>query len=288
MYSLPGSEVKKWIDSNDAEVGLTELRITDDEIHVPEHIYFDSLQDSKLVPLRDGQSTVVYGRSDLQRLQKIRRNSYHACRWYPEIHNVIPTAPGVLVSLDESEETVAEQFQKLSFGGKVFVRLCNMSPKDLGSCVFQSIDDAYQALERSERTRDRFLSRKGHLFLREPREYVWEARCFWSKGQLRAVSLPPGFPETDREEILDFFETYGPDIPYHSAVVDIGKTTLPANGIELSPTRATRIELFPERLERIELIEFNSFGPDLLATAGNFSWYEDCELLLNSKDVIFR
>ena len=92
-------------------------------------------------------------------------------------------------------------------------------------------------------------------------------RCFWSHGKLRAISLDNNidFTKFDKEDILEFFKNYEKYIPYHSAIVDIGKT-----------------------IEQIELIEFNTFGPDMKATAGNFSWKEDIMILLFSPIPIFR
>jgi hypothetical protein len=102
--------------------------------------------------------------------------------------------------------------------------------------------------------------------MRQIRNYKWEARCFWSRDKLRAISLPSDmdFTDDDKNEILDFFNKYGKYLPYHSVTIDIGKC------------------------DNIEIIEFNTFGPDMKATAGNFSWYEDIMILIWSSTPVFR
>lgn len=138
-----------------------------------------------------------------------------------------------------------------------FVRLCQMSPKDVARALSPE-----EALATSQRTGPLLYTNPCHLIMREEKKYLEEVRCFWSRDRLRCVS---GSVEVSEEEIKAFFYKYGFYIPYHSAVVDLGRT-----------------------IEGWELIEFNSFGPDLNATVGNFSWREDIEILLNAEEVVFR
>lgn len=140
-----------------------------------------------------------------------------------------------------------------------------MSPKDIRLPICTTKEEALDLLTRSQRTKDHLDSNDFHLILRQPRSFLWEARCFWSRDKLRAVSLSGKIQHHYKQDILTFFSQYGNDIPYHSAVVDLGMT---ATGLEL--------------------IEFNSFGPDLNATSGYFSWLEDINTLLNSPEPIFR
>jgi hypothetical protein len=72
--------------------------------------------------------------------------------------------------------------------------------------------------------------------------------------------------------VVDFFERWGPTLPYNSAIVDVGRVV--ASGDQGGGG--------------VELIEFNTFGPDMNATAGYFSWYEDVMLLLSSTVPVFR
>lgn len=146
-----------------------------------------------------------------------------------------------------------------------------MSPKDIKQIpIYDNYKIAYNHLRTSDRTKNIFdydpcLDMKFHLFLREQRIYSWEARCFWSRDKLRAVSLPKDmdFSPQDKLQIIEFFNIYSINFPYHSATVDIEKY----NNI-------------------IELIEFNTFGPDMNAIAGNFSWEEDAMTLLFSTEPV--
>lgn len=271
IFTLPGRESNHWIETNDAETELSEIQVGDEYCIVPIHIYEDSLVEddrlSEIVIDRDG--VVLYPRDELKYIQRVRANSYRACIWHPEVCDNIPTASGILVELFSKEQLktcLEENIERYPF-----VRLCTMSPKDINNVpLYDNAKDAFDDLILSERTGNLFSEPycegcKGkHLFMRERKEYIWEARCFWSRDKLRAVSLIDKDIE-EEENIVEFFKKYGKFFPYHSAVVDIGKTA-----------------------EGIELIEFNSFGPDMKATAGNFSWYEDVMTLIFSNKPVFR
>jgi len=243
-----------WIESNDAEVGLSEIRQSQTEIHVPVHIYEDCLVDEDLKEINIGKDYVTYAKEDFFLVQKYRENAYRACKWYLE--GKIPTAKSVLLPWNEARSALEQNLKNFPF-----VKTCSMSPKDVcKSCVFGNVEDTVEALITSERTKNLPC----HIFMREVQEIHDEARCFWSRGKLTAVSLQNTNYETETE-ILDFFEKYGDEIPYNSAVVDIGFV----NG-------------------KYQLIEFNTFGPDMKATAGNFSWREDIYQLLIGEKVEFR
>lgn len=266
VFSLPGAQTSLWVEGNDAEVGLSELEVTKDHVKVPRHIYEDSLCESEtLTVIRETGGYVYYPSSEFEEIQKHRRNSYRACVWYPEIASRIPTAPSILV---EGSENLAEYLDK-HLSQYPFVRTCQMSPKDISAtCLFSDPTIALEVLSQSERTRCIH-----HLFLRERRQYQWEVRCFWSRDQLRAISMPRELDEEERALILDFFETLGDEIPYHSATVDLGYSSC------LQRSDGQR---------GLELIEFNTFGPDMRATSGNFSWREDVMTLLFSPTPVFR
>lgn len=249
---------------------LSELQYTKDGfIYVPIHIFEDSLTDNDfLVPLKRTAEYVVFKKEDKDLILQERLTSYAASVWFPLVQTIIPTAPGTMSTI----LSIAHLKVLLDIAFAVpnaiyFVRLGTMSPKDvINPPVFTTAQTAYAALLASERTRHDLVG--NHLFLREVRTYAWEARCFWSRDALTAVCLPYERDLGLEQTIVDFFITYGEDIPYHSAVVDIG---------------------FNEATGGIELIEFNSFGPDLNATAGRFNWQEDYYLLLfPSGTVTFR
>lgn len=258
IFELPSCSSCFWINSNDCAVGLSEIEVTEEICRVPKHIYEDSLIENEELSkqiLRETPFDVYYPRKCYEKIQQTRIESYAACNWYPDIS--IPTASSILVPIPSEESLLNSLFQYLP--SYPFVRLCSMSPKDICNPIFTDPHLALKKLKESPRTFD-FCGK--HLFLREKKEYHWEARCFWSQDKLRAVSLTE---ENKEKEIIKFFEKYAHEIPYHSATVDIGETS-----------------------SGIELIEFNSFGPDMNATAGNFSWQEDVWDLLFSPEPVFR
>lgn len=242
---------------------ISELQYTSENIFVPRHIFEDSLVDcDALVPLYEKKDFVVFSLDVKDMILHQRVQSYAANVWFPVVRDIIPTAPGTLV-LITSLEMLRDALQKAV--KPCFVRLGTMSPKDIRNPpVFCFGAEAYAALLSSERTRETLVG--NYLFLREVRTYNWEARCFWSRDALTAVCLPYERDADMEHAILTFFDTYSAHFPYHSAVVDVGFSD--AHGLEL--------------------IEFNTFGPDLCATAGRFNWQEDYFLLLQSKTVVFR
>ncbi len=265
IFSFPDHQSSKWVEQNDAQVGFSELQIVDDKIYVPIHIYEDSLVDWDIEPshvLDRILRPFVYPRSLLDAIQEQRVASYHLCHWYDQVVDVIPTAQSLVLPCDNRYDVSSYLNYHLK-GQTMFVRLCSMSPKDLCLPLCTTSEEAWNLLTTSQRTQHR-LDNPCHLVLRQPKSFLWEARCFWSRDKLRAVSLSQDSEEIQKS-ILDFFTRYGQDLPYHSAVVDIGMTS-----------------------RRLELIEFNSFGPDLNATSGNFSWLEDINILLNSQEPVFR
>jgi hypothetical protein len=285
VYTLGGEqEPESGMPSiNDANTHLSELQLVGDELRVPMHIFEDALVDAPPHLVDAGRRRgrhVIYPAALLDAVQDARRHAYSACKWYPVLE--APTALSVLHSpadLADAEDFIARHLDRYPF-----VRTCLMSPKDIRTVpLFTSAGEAIEVLLRSCRTSDLFdepycceggSGRAKHLFMREAKRYEWEARCFWSRGALTAVSIDEGMDEGDCRSVVDFFERWGPTLPYHSATVDVGRVVV-EGADESSPTR-------------IELIEFNTFGPDMSATAGYFSWYEDVMLLLSSTTPVFR
>lgn len=253
----------RWMEINDAGLNISEILIYGDKCFVPAHIYEDSLVEDFYDKIISEENNYLLFPLDLREsIQKARIKSYSACIWYPEIEKVVPTAQSKLFLLNSHENLLNNI--KENIHEYPFVRLCSKSPKDVKPVpIYNDATEAYNDIIRSNRTHD-FMGK--HLFMREEREYLWEARCFFSRDKLRAVSLPLHVDGIDNNIIIDFFDKYGKFLPYHSVMVDIGET----------------ID------KNIEIIELNSFGPDMLATAGNFSWAEEFFDLLYSRDVIFR
>lgn len=237
------------------------------------YIYYDSLLEYPVLPIfceNNDKNIVKYHIDQLKNIQLERIRSYRACIWYPELINKnIPTAKSHLVKIynhKQLKKEISKNIQKYPF-----VRTCEKSPKD---CILSDYDNnIINMLLSSQRTRNLFdndyclnCSCK-HLLMRELRSFIWECRCFWSRDNLTAVSTPYEFNFNEKNKITQFFNLYKYDLPYHSAVIDIG--LVKNSGV-------------------LEIIEINTFGPDLLASSGNFSWIEDICILLFSKKTIFR
>lgn len=201
-----------------------------------------------------------------ERYRALRRQSYYACRWYPHlVQENIPTLDSQLVDFDDLQEAMAR------FPEHRFVRTCGSSPKDVTVPIFQNATEAYRALTTSKRTSETLNQGHRHLLLREVVKILIECRCFVHQRQLRAVSiycyLEPAELATFQEQIIEFFDLYGPKLPYNSAVVEVCM----AEGYD-----------FPL------IVEFNSFGIDQFAGASLFDWDRDKEILYHSSEPVFR
>jgi hypothetical protein len=133
-----------------------------------------------------------------------------------------------------------------------FVKLCSMSPKDVSpTCVFDSAEDALNALTTSSRTRDWAHS---HIIMKRRREFDAEFRCFIYKDILRlivvsewdCVQLP------DTAKVADFISRWRHCLP-HCVCVEVGQSS------EYG----------------LEIIELNAFGPDLICDQTPFRWDEN-------------
>lgn len=254
----------KWVESNDACTNLSEIQIVDNMCIVPEHIYLDSLEENEYLESKViiKENKYFYDKTYLDFIYSARINSYNACKWYGQINKKIPTANSVILEYnDNSLFGLIDNNLKLY----PFVKTCFLSPKDIAkNLIYTETKKAYNDILNSPRTNKNACK---HLFMREHKNYIYELRCFWSRNKLRAVSLPSYYDITleDKIYIENFFARYSKYIPYYSAVVDLGMT---ASGMEL--------------------IEFNTFGPDMIATAGNFSWKEDWFTLLYSNNICYK
>lgn len=277
-----------FVSTNDANVGLSELKHVGDLIYVPGHIYRDHLCGA-ITPevcysfsseplnfvkaetnpiVHEGQdSFAVFKQEQYEDIMKARVDSCAACHWYEALKDDNITAESIILpveSLSQLYEILDSHLQQYPF-----VRSCAMSPKDIIDISLfnspdhkQNVASAFNALMSSERTRD--IVGK-HIFMRRAQTYKVECRCWYRLDKLRAVSSGDNI-SSYYKAIVEFFQRYSKDSIYETAIVDIGIDT---EG-------------------KIWIIEFNTFGPDMLATAGNFSWYEDIILLMNSKQPVFR
>lgn len=96
-----------------------------------------------------------------------------------------------------------------------------------------------------------------------------EARCFYHKHKLRAVSIYQYLDDEQFEDfkskIEEFFSKY--KIPYNSAVIEV---------------------CIVKGEENIRLIEFNSFGIGQFSGASEFDWLNDKDVLYESQRTVYR
>lgn len=136
-----------------------------------------------------------------------------ACEWYSLlVENNIPTPKSILigVSLSDLESTIAKYIDEYPF-----VRLCNASPKDI-CCIFNDAPEiaasrAVAALKDSARTWWMLDNKIIHLFMREIVHIGVECRCFYYRGNIRAVSVGEHVEMKDdfEELVREFFSTVG-------------------------------------------------------------------------------
>src|SRR5687767_882405 len=102
IFTLP-IESNNWIETNDALTNLSEINVTKDCCIVPFHIFEDSLADAE-IKYTEYQYKYKYPRHMFSQIQLLREQSYHACIWYPEIKDTIPTADSILLSLTSIDQ----------------------------------------------------------------------------------------------------------------------------------------------------------------------------------------
>lgn len=150
---------------------------------------------------------------------------------------------------------------------KKFVRTCVSSPKDVCDCIFKTNEKALRCIEESPRTNS--SEEHGHYFVRPVVDIDIEARCFYHKHKLRAVSLYQWLDGTElkdfRVKVLQFFEKY--KMPYNSAVIEICKL---------------------KGEDSLRIVEFNSFGIGQFSGASEFDWLADKDILYHSETPEFR
>jgi hypothetical protein len=155
-----------------------------------------------------------------------------------------------------------------------FIRFCNASPKDITQPIFGpnlSPIEVINIFKKSNRTCYMFDgNHMTHLIIRPVVNIEYELRCFWHKHKLRAVSGPLFYVNDEMQAnikliVNQFFIEHGSHICYNSCTIDLGLT----NDIPF-------------------IIEINSFGLDMLASAELFKWEEDFTILYNSNEPIYK
>lgn len=217
---------------------------------------------------KDGRLSI-----DKEKYRDIRRTSYFACRWYPElIAAKIPTVSSIISRTSPGDVRADLKELMMNNPDYRFVRLCGSSPKDVVQVpIFRKSGDAADAIYMSQRTLSIMMNYDHcHLFIRRVVPIHNECRCFIHKRILRAVSV---YNDEINKEALEtsvetFFAKHGIDLPYNSCVAEIGWT----NNSYTDPF----------------LIEFNSFGVDGFAGGSLFDWHSEQPIMYLSERVVFR
>ncbi len=224
-----------WVETNDALTNISEIKLDQELCWIPRHIYNDSIANSDIVEeyLEERSGYMIYPVSAFSDIQKARSLAYRVCVWYPVIEGLIPTAKTLLFSVNEYSDLSEIISHNIEY--YPFVRLCSKSAKDIRDPPVYKKDNYQQAIEdikNSERTNLPGIpcpcDTRTHLVMRKKRDYYWEARCFWSRDKLTAVSMEPGLDYTGKEceLVQNFFRKYRREIPYHSAIIDVGYTDM--------------------------------------------------------------
>lgn len=218
---------------------------------------------------------------DAAKYRNIRKTSYFACRWYPELTKEgVPVIESVLIrsSLYDIRNDLVDAFSE--FPEYCFVRLCGSSPKDVVELpIFSDPNKAADAIMRSQRTLNIMKNYDhAHLLLRKEVTLENECRCIVHDRKLRAVSVYTWIPEQDRKaleaSVLEFFERYADKLPYNSSVLELG----------WEPPEEPHPSVYQDPF----IIEFNSFGIDGFAGASLFDWKKETKLLYHSHEAEFR
>lgn len=207
---------------------------------------------------------------------QLRKQIYWLCNWYDElIQSEIPVIKSEIFCIDiQAENNMESILTKILFNEDLkFIRLCNASPKDIDICVANCKSDIKSIInlfKTSHRTNYMLDENHIHLVVRPYIKIDYELRCFWHNHKLRAVSGPEYYVnDYDQENIKtmieNFFNKYGSEIVYNSVTIDIGIC-----------------------VDSVFIIEFNSFGPDMLAGAEHFNWKSDFMTLFNSSKVVYK
>ncbi len=212
----------------------------------------------------------------VEKFTQLRKQIYWLCNWYNGLIEFgVPVIKSEIFCIDKNLENNFESvLTKILVGNDLkFLRLCNASPKDISTCIVNcnsDINEIINIFKTSHRTSYMLDSDHIHLVARPHVKIDYELRCFWHNNNLRAVSGPEYYVnDIDQENIKNiiksFFQTYGEGILHNSATIDIG---------------ICDNEAF--------IIEFNSFGSDMLAGAEHFNWKSDFMTLFNSEEPVFK
>jgi len=211
-----------------------------------------------------------------EKFVQLRKQIYWLCNWYDElIESNIPIIKSEIFSIDTKLENNMEMILSKILVDKdlKFIRLCNASPKDVSVCIANcetDINSIINIFKTSHRTNYMLDGDHAHLVVRPFVKIDYELRCFWHNHKLRAVSGPEYYVnDFDQERIKNmienFFKKYGSEIVYNSVTIDIGICS-----------------------DSVFIIEFNSFGPDMLAGAEHFNWNSDFMTIFNSNKVVYK
>ena len=249
------------------------IKQTSDHLVMISKWLFDDIQITQHIK-KENNKTVWLKNISLDTINDLRKQIYWGCSWYPELIEAnIPIIKSKILPTDNDYNQLSVILDN-HLSDQNFLRFCNASPKDVCVPIFgknNSIDEIINVFSQSARTHYMFhnMNHNTHLMIRDVTKINYEVRCFWHLNQLRAVSGPLFFVGTTenriKDQILQFFDQYGPDLPYTSMTIDLGISD-----------------------DEVFIIEINSFGIDSQASAELFDWELDYDILYHSKTPIFK
>jgi hypothetical protein len=220
---------------------LSELEVKDDRLIVPRYLQ------------EDCDLGEEYPISEWKKVQRRRVNAFRECKY---THS-LPFVPFLVSSkLRESPDEVKEWMEK-HISTHPFVKTCEFSPKDLGSCIFTTVEHALKALHESKRTAN---FRNRHVVMKVAREFTQQLRCFWVFSTLRYVISKS---KINREKVLAFFQEHRFNFPT-TCCIEVGVSE-----------------------HGYEIIEMNAFGPDLICDPAPLVWTQDWEKIYLDKNTRF-
>lgn len=246
---------------------------TETKFIVPEWIlddvgYFYPEVYTQIIPGSETRFPIEYISTFIQ----LRKQIYWLCNWYDELtEDDIPVIHSDLYCIQNDPQIMQLILESKLAGENKFIRFCNASPKDILDPIFKTADTVVDVFQQSARTNYMFDGdHQTHLVIRPYIKIDHEVRCVWHKHQLRAVSGPSYYIgesiQTHIKNLIGiFFQKYGPDIIFNSAIIDIGIC-----------------------LDGVYVIEINSFGSDMLARIAYFDWEGDFMILYNSDECVYR
>ena len=207
----------------------------------------------------------------LDEIIHLRKQSMMACNYLNDYD--LPYIPYVMTEdiimnlCSVSEKNLVDslkEFIENNIKEYPFIKLCSLSPKDCGSCIFTDANKVISVLtQHSERTSDYNFR---HLIMKKVRNIIQEFRCYWINDKIRFVVSVNEIKEEDKLLVNEFFKTYKYNLP-HTVCIELCKS---------------------KECDHLEVVEMNPLGTDLTCGIDPLKWDEDAIELYSSTKTIYR